>query len=94
MWVIPDGTPRKELAEIALNLIFSEALQREFARQGAATAVLAVARQVAAEDPYWKQIYPSTEAQFQTLQYYPYDAYFKNWKQIVDTWDQEILRQG
>ena len=58
MWCIPDGTPRRELAHRALDLIFSEEMQLEFARRGAGSAVLSVARQMASEDPLWKQIYP------------------------------------
>ncbi len=94
MWVVPDGTPRKELAEVAVNLLLSEEVQREFARQGCATSILSVAQEAAAEDPLWKQIYPSTEAQLKALQYYPYDAYFKDWDHIVEVWDRQVLRKG
>ncbi len=94
MWVIPDGTPRRELAETAINLIFSQEMQAAFARQGCPTAVLTAAQQVAAEDPFWKQIYPSTEEQLRALQYYPYDAYFEHWDDIVAVWDREVLRKG
>jgi spermidine/putrescine-binding protein len=94
MWVVPDGTPRKELAEVAINLLLSEEVQREFARQGCATSVLSVAQEVAVEDPLWKQIYPSTEAQLKALRYYPYDAYFKEWDHIVEVWDRQVLRKG
>jgi spermidine/putrescine-binding protein len=94
MWVVPDGTPRKELAEIAIDLIFSEDMQKEFARRGSATAVLAAARTVAAEDPFWKRIYPSTQEQFKTLRYYPYDVYAANWDHIAKIWDREVLRKS
>jgi spermidine/putrescine-binding protein len=94
MWVVPDGTPRKELAEIAIDLIFSEEVQRAFARQGSATAVPKVAREMAAEDPLWKQIYPSTEEQLKALRYYPYDVYAAHWDDITKVWDREILRKG
>ena len=56
--------------------------------------MLPAARQLAAEDPYWRRIYPSSEEQFQTLRYYPYDAYFANWDHITTIWDREILRNG
>jgi hypothetical protein len=56
--------------------------------------VLSVAEEMAREDPLWKQFYPSTEAQLKKVQYYPYDAYFKAWDQIVETWDHEVLRKG
>jgi putative spermidine/putrescine transport system substrate-binding protein len=93
-WVVPDGTPRKDLAEKAIDLIFSEEMQLGFARTGSATAVLPVAQQMAREDPFWRQIYPSTEEQLRTLQYYPYDVYFASWKHIAEVWDQQILRKG
>jgi spermidine/putrescine-binding protein len=94
MWVIPDKTPRKELAEIAINTLFSDDVQRAVARQGCTTANLEVAKEVAAEDAFYNQIYPSTESQLKKLQYYPYDAYFKDWDHIVETWDREVLRKG
>ena len=94
MWVIPQGTPRKELAEAAINLIFSESMQLAFARNGSATGILSVAQQMAAEDPFWKQLYPSTEEQLQSLRSYPYDAYFKDWDAIVKFWDEQVLRKG
>jgi spermidine/putrescine-binding protein len=94
MWVIPAGTPNKDLAEEAINLIFSEDMQLAFARSGSASAVLSVAQQVAGEDPFWARIYPSTEKQFRTLRYYPYDAYFRDWDRIGRIWDREILRRS
>jgi spermidine/putrescine-binding protein len=94
MWVIPQGTPRKELAEAAINLIFSEEMQLAFARNGSATGILSVAEQMAAEDPFWKQIYPSTKEQLATLRYYPYDAYFHDWDRVGRTWDREVLRKS
>jgi spermidine/putrescine-binding protein len=94
MWVIPEGTRVKALAEEAINLLFSEEVQTAFARNGSATALLPVAKKVAEEDPFWKQIYPSTEEQLKAIQYYPYDAYFKDWDNIVATWDQEVLRKA
>jgi spermidine/putrescine-binding protein len=94
MWVVPAGTPRKALAESAIDVLFSEPVQRAFTRNGCATSILSVARATAAEDAIWKQIYPSTEEQLQTLRYYPYDVYFKHWDDIVATWDREILRKG
>src|SRR5262249_48747927 len=44
MWVVPEGTPNKELAEEAINLIFSEKMQLAFARNGSATALPSVAK--------------------------------------------------
>jgi putative spermidine/putrescine transport system substrate-binding protein len=94
MWVIPADTPRKELAEVAINLLLSEEVQREFARRGCTSSVLSVAQEMAAADPLWKQIYPSSEAQLKKIQYYPYDAYFKEWDHIVEVWDRAVLRKG
>jgi spermidine/putrescine-binding protein len=94
MWVVPTGTQRKELAETAINLLFSEDVQRAFTRQGCATPLLSVAKEAAAEDPLWKQLYPSTEEQLKSLQYYPYDAYAKDWDAIVKFWDEQVLRKG
>jgi spermidine/putrescine-binding protein len=93
-WAVPDGTPRKELAEKAIDRIFSEEMQLGFARRGSATAVPAVAARMADEDPFWKQIYPSTPEQLRSLQYYPYDVYFASWKHVVAAWDQQVLRKG
>jgi spermidine/putrescine-binding protein len=93
MWVIPDGTPNKELAEEAIDLIFSEEMQMAFARRGSASGVLSVARKMAAEDPLWKRLYPSTEEQLRSLRYYPYDAYFRDWDHIGRVWDREVLRK-
>jgi spermidine/putrescine-binding protein len=93
-WAVPDGCRCVELAEQAINLLFSEELQIEFARRGSATALLSAARKVADEDGFWKQLYPHTEAQFQSLRYYPYDAYFAHWNDIAAVWDRDILRKS
>ncbi len=93
-WAMPADTPKKDLAESAINTIFSEEMQLAFARQGSATAIPSVAQKVAAEDPLWKKIYPSTDKQFQSLKYYPYDAYFKDWDHVNEVWRREVLRKG
>jgi len=94
MWVIPVGTQRKDLAEEAINFIFSEDMQTAFAVRGQATANLASAKIAAAKNPFWKQIYPSTTEQLAKVAYYPYDAYTKNWDVITKAWDESILRKG
>lgn len=94
MWCVPAGTPRQPLAEKAIDLIFSEEMQLEFARRGSASAVLPVARQMAEEDAFWKSIYPHTEEQLQALRYYPYDTYAEHWDEIATFWDQQVLRKG
>jgi putative spermidine/putrescine transport system substrate-binding protein len=94
MWVIPEGTKRKALAEEAMNVLLSEEVQTGFARNGSMTANLSIGRKMAEEDSFWKQIYPSTEEQLKAIQYYPYETYFKDWDNIVATWDQEVLRKA
>jgi spermidine/putrescine-binding protein len=94
MWCIPDGTPRRELAHRALDLIFRDDLQYGFARHGSASAVLAVAQRMAAEGPLWKSIYPHTREQLAALRYYPYDLYARHSDDIAASWDREVLRKG
>lgn len=94
MWVVPEGTRVKALAEEAINLLLSEAVQTEYARGGSMTPIASVAKRTADRDPLWKQIFPSTEEQLRAVQYYPYEAYFKDWDDIATTWDREVLRKG
>lgn len=94
MWVIPEGTKQKELAEEAINFLMGDEMQTAFAQNGSMTSALPVAQKMAAQDSFWKQIYPSTEAQLEKVAYYPYDAYFKDWDNIVATWDREVLRKA
>ncbi len=93
MWVVPEATKQKELAEEAINFLMGEEMQSAFAQNGSMTSALSVAQKIAGQDSFWKQIYPSTEAQLEKIAYYPYDAYFKDWDNIVATWDKEILRK-
>jgi spermidine/putrescine-binding protein len=94
IWVIPEGTRVKALAEEALNVLLSEEVQTEYARGGSMTPIVSVAKKTAEADPLWKQIFPSTEEQLKAVQYYPYEAYFKDWDNIVASWDREVLRKG
>lgn len=94
MWVIPVGTKQKALAEEAINFLLSEELQRDFTANGSMTPILSVAKDAAENEENWGKIYPSTEEQIKAIQYYPYDAYFKDWDEIVAAWDREILRKG
>jgi spermidine/putrescine-binding protein len=94
MWCVPADTPRKALAEKAIDLIFGEELQLAFARRGSASAVPKVTKTMAAEDPFWKSIYPHTERQLRSLRYYPYDAYAEHWDEIASFWDRRVLRKG
>ncbi|MEO9195543.1 MAG: extracellular solute-binding protein [Polyangia bacterium] len=94
MWVIPKGTPNKELAVASLDFLIGEEMQTAFADNGSATPLLSVAEKKAASDPLWKSLYPSTKAQLAAVKYYPYDLYTKNWDKVVAAWDKEILRKG
>jgi spermidine/putrescine-binding protein len=93
-WAIPAGTRNKDLAEKAIDSLFSDEVQLGFARRGSATAVPAVAERMAAEDPLWKQLYPHTEEQFRSLRYYPYEVYAEHWDHLADQWDRTVLRKG
>ena len=93
-WAIPAGSKNKDLAELAINELFTDEIQCGFARRGSATSILKVAEIIAQEDPLWKNLYPHTNEQYKTLQYYPYETYAKNWDHISEIWDQTILRKG
>lgn len=94
MWVVPTGTQQKELAELAIDYLLSDEMQTAFARNGGTTASLGVAREMAAADPTWGSIYPSTEQALAAIRYYPYDAYFAAWDDIVAFWDEHVLRKS
>ncbi len=94
MWVVAAGTKVPDLAHEAINLLLSEDIQAAFARAGGATAIPSVAAKIAQEDAFWGQIYPSTEAGLAAVSYYPYDTYMKNWDDLVQVWDREILRKS
>jgi spermidine/putrescine-binding protein len=93
-WGVPAGTKQQELAEQAINAIFSEELQLGFARTGSATAAPAVAAKMASESPFWKQLYPHKIEDFASLRYYPYDLYAEHADQLADVWDRTVLRTG
>lgn len=94
MWCIPIDTPRKALAERAIDILFSPDVQRAFARSGSATALPAVAKEMADADPVWASIYPHTSEQLNALRYYPYDVYADRWDDIADFWERRVLRDG
>jgi hypothetical protein len=93
-WCVPAGARNQDLAERAIDAIFSDEMQLGFARNGSATAVPAVAKRMAAEDPFWKQLYPHTADEFRGLRYYPYDVYAEHWDRLADAWDRTVLRKG
>lgn len=93
-WAVPAGTKRKDLAEKAIDMLFSPEVQLGFARKGSATAIPEVAATMAAEDPFWKQLYPHTADQFAGLRYYPYEVYAAHWDHLADAWERTVLRAG
>lgn len=93
MFSLCKGSPVPELGHAALNFIASEDFQRALAASGEyAAAIPAVAQEQAASDEVWAAAFPHTDEDFDTLQYYPYDAYYENQAKIEDTWSREILR--
>ncbi|OWK46729.1 ABC transporter, periplasmic spermidine putrescine-binding protein PotD [Fimbriiglobus ruber] len=94
MWVIPADSPNAALAEAAIDFLMSKDVQAAMASRGAGTAHMAAAKEVAAEDPIWAKTYPSTDEQFRSLRYFPYEAYFKDYDGIAKIWEREVLRQS
>ena len=95
LWLISKDTKKKALAEAAINLFCSEEFQEVYASDGGfPTAIPSVAAKVAANDELWAAINPHTEDHFKNVGYYPYDAYFDNWDNIVEVWDKEVLRKS
>lgn len=93
-WAIPAGSKKKDLAERAIDAIFSPEMQRGFALKGSATARPDVAKRMAEENPFWRLLYPHTDEQFRALQYYPYQTYAEHWDRLADAWDRTVLRKG
>ncbi len=93
-WAVPAGSPNRDIAEAAINELFSHEVQLAVARRGSATARPDTAAQMAAEDPRWAELYPHTPDQFRTLAYYPYDWYAGRWEALADRWDRTVLRGG
>ncbi len=91
-WAIPAGTPNADLAEAALNELFSDAVQTGFCKRGSATARPDTAAKFAAEDAQWAGLYPHTPAGFRSLAYYPYDFYAAHHTELADRWDRTVLR--
>jgi putative spermidine/putrescine transport system substrate-binding protein len=94
MWVIPADTPNAVLAEVAIDFLLRKDVQAAIARRGAGTSHVEAAREVAAENPMWAKTYPSTDEQFRTMKYFPYEAYFKDWDRITKVWEKEVLRKS
>lgn len=91
MWLVPRGTPNRELAHEFINQFASPAFQREYAAAGFPTPLPAVAQEQAAVDPLWARMNPHTEADYQRLEYYPYDTYSRHWDDMTSRWNQQVL---
>ncbi|MDH3668331.1 MAG: ABC transporter substrate-binding protein [Paracoccaceae bacterium] len=95
LWLASKDTQKKELAEVAIDIFCSEAFQEIYASDGGfPTGIPSVAKKVAAGDELWASINPYTDAHFDNVGYYPYDAYFADWDNIVQFWDKEVLRKS
>lgn len=94
MWVVPADTPNAALAEEAIDFLLSQGVQSAVARAGMGTSHAAAAREVAAADPLWAKTYPHTDADFQRMRYFPYEAYFRDWDGITKAWENEVLRSA
>ena len=92
--VVPKNARNPALAEAALNHYCSEEFQGALAQTGELPAnIPAIAQAYGQKDPVWANAYPDTQAEFDALQYYPYDAYFKHLDKIRTTWEREVIRK-
>jgi len=94
MWVVAADSKVPDLAHAAIDLLFTPEVQEGFARSGQVTTLSGVAAKVAANDELWGSMYPVTGEQLSGVNYYPYDVYMKNWDDLVEVWDREILRKS
>lgn len=92
--VVPKGVRNPALAEAALNHYCSEEFQRALAETGELPSnIPSIAQAYSQKDKVWSVAYPDSPAEFDALQYYPYDAYFKHLNKIRTTWEREIIRK-
>lgn len=92
--VSPKNVKNPALVEAAMNFFCSEEFQRASAQTGELPSnVPAIAQAQGEKDKIWATAYPSTAAEFDQLQYYPYDAYFKHLGRIRTVWEREIIRR-
>ena len=95
LWLISKDTKKNDLAETAIDIFCSEQFQEIYASDGGfPTAIPSVAAKVGAQDELWAQINPYKPEHFENVGYYPYDAYFAQWDNIVEVWDKEVLRKS
>lgn len=95
-FLVPKNTRNLELAENAMNFIASADFQRSLADKTGELScnIPEVAAEVAPGKPIWARVYPHSQQDWESLSYYPYDAYDKNQAKIVDFWNREILKKG
>lgn len=92
-WVVSKDTKKKEIAEAAIDYFCGEKFQTAYAKNaGFVTPIQPVAAKMGEENKLYALVNPTTEADFKALQYFPYDAYAKNWDHIVEFWDRQVLR--
>ncbi len=91
IWLVPRGTRFRELAHEFINQFASVAFQREYAAAGFPSPIPEVAQAQAARDAAWARVNPHTARDFESLHYYPYDAYLRHWNEMTSRWNQEVL---
>ncbi|MFN8523905.1 MAG: ABC transporter substrate-binding protein [Chloroflexota bacterium] len=94
-FLVPKNSRDVRTAEDAINFIAGSEFQRAIAEKtGELSAnIPEIAAAVAPKSPIWARVYPNTAQDWDSLAYYPYDAYDKNAKKIADFWNREILRK-
>ena len=90
----PKNVKNPALVDAALNHFCGEDFQRASAETGELPSnIPAIAQAQGQKDKIWATAYPDTIAEFDQLQYYPYDAYFKHLDKIKTAWEREIIRK-
>jgi putative spermidine/putrescine transport system substrate-binding protein len=95
-FLVPRNTRSVQLAEEAIDFIAGADFQRDLADTTGELAcnIPEVAAEVAPRNPIWARVYPHSPQDWESLSYYPYDAYDKQLTKIVDFWNREVLRKS
>ncbi|MBI3968847.1 MAG: ABC transporter substrate-binding protein [Chloroflexi bacterium] len=95
-FLVPRNTRDRRLAEQAIDFIASPGFQRDLAEKTGELScnIPEVAAEVAKSNPIWARVYPHSAEDWQSLAYYPFDAYDRQLDKIVNVWNREILRKG
>ena len=82
--------------EDAIDFVAGPDFQRDLADKTGELAcnIPDVAAEVAPRSPIWAKVYPHTPQDWESLSYYPYDAYDRQLSKITDFWNREILRKS